>query len=82
MVNEFIVRIGTFFIVIGLGLFILFLATDYGNQTNFDYLCWSVLAVTLGIMMRRRKPPAPASGRFSGVRKLRERNKKQKEEKK
>lgn len=72
MVNEFIVRMGTFFMVIGVGIFILFIASEYAGQTNFDYLFWSVLSVTVGILLRRRRPPRPPSGRFSYVRKLRE----------
>ena len=71
MVNEFMVRIGTFFILIGVGIFILFVATDYANQANFDYLFWAVLSITIGIMLRRRKPSSPPSGRFSYLRKMR-----------
>lgn len=72
MFNEFIIRIGTFFLLIGVGVFILFVASDYAGKTNFDYLFWSVLAVTVGLMLRRRRPPRPPSDRFSYVRKLRE----------
>lgn len=72
MVNEFIIRIGTFFVLIGVGIFILFIASDYAGKTNFDYLFWAVLSVTIGIMFRRRRPPRPPSGRFGYVRKLRE----------
>jgi hypothetical protein len=72
MVNEFIVRMGTFFLVIGVGVFILFIASDSAGKTNFDYLFWSMLSVTVGIMLRRRRPPRPPSDRFSYVRKLRE----------
>ena len=81
MINEFIIRIGTFFILLGVGIFILFIASDYANQTNFDYLFWAVLAVTVGILLRRRKPPAPPSGRFSYLRGLRGQSKKHREEK-
>ncbi len=72
MINEFIIRIGTFFLLIGVGIFILFVASDYAGKTNFDYLFWSVLAVSVGIMLRRRRPPKPPSGRFGYVRRLRE----------
>ena len=57
MVNEFVIRIGTFFLVIGVGVFILFVASDYAGKTNFDYLFWSVLSVTIGVILRRRRPP-------------------------
>ena len=73
MFKEFIIRIGTFFLLIGSGIFILFVASDYAGKTNFDYLFWAVLSVTVGIMLRRRKAPPPPSGRFSYVRRLRER---------
>ena len=82
MVEEFIVRIGTFFILIGVGVFILFVASDYAHQTNFDYLFWAVLSVTVGILMRRRKPAPPPSGRFSYLRKMRGDRNNHKEEKK
>ena len=79
MVNAFIVRIGTFFVLIGVGVFILFVASDAAGQTNFDYLFWAVLSVTVGIMLRRRKPPSPPSGRFGYVRKMREGSKHRRE---
>jgi hypothetical protein len=79
MLNAFIVRIGTFFVLIGVGVFILFIASDAAGQTNFDYLFWSVLSVTVGIMLRRRRPPPPPSGRFGYVRKMREGSKKHRE---
>ncbi len=72
MFNEFIIRIGTFFILIGAGIGILFIASEYAGKTNFDYLCTAVLCVTVGILLQRRRPPKPPSGRFSYVRKLRE----------
>jgi hypothetical protein len=82
MVDEFVIRIGTFFIVIGVGIFILFVASDYANQTNFDYLFWSVLSITLGLLFRRRKPPPPPSGRFSIIHRKRGEHKGHRDEKK
>ena len=64
MIRELLVRIGTFFILIGLGVFILFVASDSAGQTNFDYLFWAILCVVLGIFLRRNKDPAQPSGRF------------------
>ena len=72
MFKEFIIRIGTFFVVMGVGIFILFIASDSAGKTNFDYLFWSVMLTVVGLMLRRRKPPPPPSGRFSYVRRLRE----------
>ena len=71
MWNEFIIRIGTFFVLIGAGIFILFIASEAAGKINFDYLCAAVLCVTIGILFGRRRPPKPPSGRFSYVRRLR-----------
>ena len=68
--REFIIRIGTFFILIGVGIFILFLASDYADKPNFDYLFWAVLSVTVGLLLQRRRPPRPPSGRFDILRRL------------
>jgi fatty acid desaturase len=81
MNNEFVVRMGTFFLVIGVGIFILFIASEFGKQPNFDYLFWSVLSATVGIMLRSRRPPRPPSDRFSYVRKLRTKKHPEKEKK-
>jgi hypothetical protein len=80
--EEFVIRVGTFFIVIGVGIFILFIASDYAHQTDFDYLFWSIIIIAFGMLLRRRRPPPPPSGRFSTWRKWREGSKKRKEEKK
>jgi hypothetical protein len=72
MFKEFLIRIGTFFLLLGAGIFVLFIASDSAGKTNFDYLFWAVLCVTVGIMLRRRKPAPPPSGRFGYVRRLRE----------
>lgn len=69
MFKEFFVRVGTFLILIGIGMLILFIASANSNQSNFDYLFWAVLAVTVGILLRRRKAPPPPSGRFESLRK-------------
>jgi hypothetical protein len=73
MQGEFISRIGTFFLLLGAGIFILFIASEFSGNANFDYLFWSVLCVTIGFIMRRRKPPKPPSDRFNYVRSLRNR---------
>ena len=48
MANEFLVRVGTFSILIGLGVFILFVASDSAGKANFDYLFWALLAIVVG----------------------------------
>lgn len=62
--EGFVLRIGTFFIVIGIGIFVLFAASNYAGNPNFDYLCIGAASIATGILIRRRKPPPPPSGRF------------------
>ncbi len=75
--EDFILRIGTYFLVIGTGVFILFIASDFAQQANFDYLFWAVTFITVGILIRRRKPAPPPSGRFAILKRMREGKKKE-----
>ena len=79
--DDFIVRIGTFLMLLGAFFTIMFLASDFSDQTDFDWLFLGVLFLLVGFLFRRRAPPPPPSGRFSGVRKMRENMKKRKQEK-
>ncbi len=79
--SDFIGRVGTFFFVIGFGMFILFVASDWANAPQFDYLCIAMLAIGVGWMFQRRRPPPASAGRFSFVRKARENVRKRHQEK-
>ena len=79
--DEFIIRIGTFFLLIGTFLFIMFLGSDMSNKTNFDYFFLAVGAILVGWMMRKKKAPPPPSGRFGSIRKMQEEAKRRQEEK-
>jgi hypothetical protein len=70
--EELIIRVGTFFILIGFYLLVLFIASDFAQMTDFDYLFLAVLAIGIGWVLQRRRQPPPPSGRFSSLRKLRE----------
>ncbi|MGC8856900.1 MAG: hypothetical protein ACP5QU_08880 [Anaerolineae bacterium] len=70
--EELIIRVGTFFILIGFYLLVLFIASDFAKMTDFDYLFLAVLAMGIGWVLQRRRPPPPPAGRFSSLRKLRE----------
>jgi hypothetical protein len=69
MENEdpLIVRVGTFFMVIGGGAFLLFVMSDIAEQVDFDYLFIAMLFIGIGWTLRRRKAPPPPAGRFSWV---------------
>lgn len=77
MENEdpFIVRVGTFFMIMGGAAFILFVTSDIADQVDFDYLFAAMLLVVIGWVFRRNKPPPPPAGRFESFRKMRNRKK-------
>ena len=79
--SEFVPRIGTFLIILGIFSLIFFLASDFADQPDFDWLFAGLVLLGLGFFFRRRATPPPASDRFSTIRKMRESAKKRKEEK-
>jgi hypothetical protein len=78
--EEFVPRIGTFLIILGIFALIIFLASDFANNPVFDWLFIGLVLMGLGFFLRRRAAPPPASGRFGTLRKLRENAKNRKEE--
>ena len=84
--DEFIARIGTFFYLIGVGLVILFIASDTsaslnaGVRTNYDYLFLGVFLLFLGFVFRKKAKPPPAAERFRAIRNFRANQKKKQEE--
>ena len=78
---ELVPRIGTFLILLGVFSLIFFLASDFADQPDFDWLFVALVLLGLGLIFRRRAAPPPSAGRFGMVRKMREDAKKRKEEK-
>jgi len=69
--KEFISRIGTFFIWVGIILLIFFFLSDSAGQAVFSYFCWSSMLLILGFMFRSRvKRTYKPSGRFSILQRL------------
>lgn len=63
--RDIIHRIGTFFLMVGVGLFILFLLSESSGMTTFEYFCGSTLLLTIGFVFRAQyKKSEPPSGRF------------------
>ena len=79
--DPIIVRVGTFFFVMGGGVFVLFVASDLANQADFDYLFMAVLLMGIGWIFRRGKAPPPSAGRFAWWRNRREEAQKKKQAK-
>jgi hypothetical protein len=65
--DPILARVGTFFMVLGGGAFILFVVSDIAKQVDFDYLFISMLLIGIGWALRRKKAPPPPAGRFSWV---------------
>jgi hypothetical protein len=64
-------RIGTFFLLVGIGLFFFFLLSEAAGQVTFAYFCGSLFLFILGFIFRSRaRRPVKPSERFSIVRKL------------
>jgi hypothetical protein len=79
--DPIIVRVGTFFLVMGGGIFILFVASDLAQQADFDYLFVAALLMGIGWVFRRGKAAPPSAGRFAWWRNRREEAKKKKQAK-
>lgn len=77
--EDLVPRIGTFLILLGLFAFILFVASDFAEETDFDWLFGGMVLMAIGWLMRRRAPPPPSAGRFAGIKKVREDAKKRKQ---
>jgi hypothetical protein len=85
--KDFLARVGTFFFLMGIGLFILFIASDASapttqdGRTLYELLCGSVLLFMMGFLFRRTAAPPEAADRFRSIRKIQERREAAKKEK-
>ena len=79
--DSTVVRMGTFFLVMAGGVFVLFVISDLAEEVDFDYLFISVLLFFIGWYFRRGKAPPPSAGRFSMINKSRDDARKRREEK-
>jgi len=79
--KDIIPRIGTFFIIIGIGTVLLFVISDIAETVYFDYLFLGLLFTGIGIYLRRDAEKPAASGRFSFMKKMRDKSKEKKKDK-
>lgn len=80
--RELLYRMGTFFLLVGIGLLVFFFLSEAAQQVTFEYFCWSLLLIILGFIFRGQfRKATPASGRFSLVKRLMPKSKKEQEKK-
>jgi len=78
--SDLVPRIGTFLNLLGVFSLIFFLASDFAEKTDFDWLFIGMVLLGIGFIFRRRSPPPTPADRFSMIRKMRKDTKKRKEE--
>ena len=71
--KEFIYRVGTFFLLVGVGMMVFFILSDMANQAQLGYFCWGTGLLTIAFIFRAqyKKPEGPPHGRFSVLGKIR-----------
>ena len=81
--KELLHRIGTFFIIIGIGLLAFFLLSEAAQQVTFQYFCSSVVLLVVGFVFRGQfKRSVTPSGRFRLVKRFIPKSKREAQEKK
>lgn len=74
--KDIIPRIGTFFIIMSIGFFLLFAISNPTGKNYFDYLFIGIFLGGVGIFLQRKAKPPPPANRFSMFRKKRDKNNK------
>jgi hypothetical protein len=69
--KELTYRIGTFFLMVGIGLLVFFVQSEAAKTPTFQYFCWGTILLVVGLMFRAqyRKSIKP-SGRFNLLKRL------------
>jgi hypothetical protein len=69
--REIVHRVGTFFLLISVGLIVFFLLSEAAGEPTFEYFCGSTILGALGFFFRAQyKREVVSSGRFAWMRKL------------
>ena len=63
--RELIYRVGTFFLLVGIGLVVLFILSEAARQAALGYFCSGAIFLIIGFMFRAQyKRAVSPSGRF------------------
>jgi hypothetical protein len=74
--KDFIARVGTFFLLLGVGFVLLFVASDASTnitttaRTDYNLLCGGVMLLSVGFLFRRTAAPPQAADRFKFIKKI------------
>lgn len=81
---EFVSRVGTFFILVGIGMMVFFMLSDAADTPRLGYFCWGTVLLSLGFVFQARfkRPAGPPTGRFSVLQRLKRKPKEAKKEEK
>lgn len=63
-------RVGTFLILAGIGLLMVFVTYELGGSSHFDYFFISLILLFIGIRLRFRGKPYSPGSRFKSIRNL------------
>ncbi len=69
--KSFISRIGTFFLLLGVLVLVIFIASDIGKETYFGFFFFAAILFITGFVFKRMgADPTPPSKRFEAIRKM------------
>jgi len=69
--REIIYRVGTFFLLVGLGLLIFFMLSESAQTPQFNYFCGSMVLLIIGFFFRAQyRKQTASSGRFNTIRRI------------
>jgi len=74
-------RVGTFLILAGIGLFLVFVIYELGETAHFDFFLISLILIFIGIRLRSSGSPASPGNRFKSVRSISEKYKEKNDQK-
>ena len=77
---ETLRRLGTFFILVGLVLLVLYAGSAITKDANTNYLLAGVVTFLAGLLLQGKKQPSD-SGRFSAIRRASANSRQRREEK-
>ncbi len=48
--KEFVGRVGTFFVLVGIGLMVFFILSESAKVPTLSYFCWGTVLLTCGLI--------------------------------